>query len=87
MSEGSTYRACLRQLSGKGAKGSRQNGFPSTQKPAAGAELLPFLPGHPRIEAVEPQNRSEHVALFPKEETKQGSAFLIFQSTFRGWVW
>lgn len=70
-----------------GAKGSWQNGFPSTQKPVAGAERLPFLPGHSRIEAIEPQSRSGQVTLFPEEETKQGSAFLIFQSTFRGWLW
>lgn len=38
-----------------------------------------FLSGHPRIEAIEPQGRSGQVALFLKEEAKQGSAFLIFQ--------
>lgn len=87
MSEGSRHRACHRQLNRKGAKGSRQNGFPSIQAPVARAELLPFLLGHPGIEAIEPQSRSGQMALFPKEETKQASAFLIFQSTFRGWLW
>lgn len=85
MSEGSTHRAGHRQLSRKGLKEAGRMAFP-LHKPAPRAEL-PFLPGHSRTEATEPQSRSGQVTLFLKEETKQASAFLIFQSTFRGWLW